>query len=142
MAKRKEAICDSYCKGCVFCGYFNGQTLYVCEYFLRTGQLRPCPAGTGCTVKQKGSRKQLWRHQGDASWKNAGNQPRKEKPPKPAKQPKPPKPVYHRNCMNCSTEFDTTDPRKLYCCRKCTNQARSRRQYQREKAKKAVEVKA
>ena len=139
MAKRKEAICDSYCKGCVFNGYFNGKSLTVCEYFLRTGQLRPCPAGTGCTVKQTGNKKQLWRHQGDATWKNAGKKLSEGKPArrsKRAKKQKPPRTVYHRSCPNCGTEFDTTNKHKIYCCRRCTDQVRNRRHYAREKAQK------
>ena len=63
------SVCDRFCNGCVFKGYFNGQNLSLCEYFLRTGHRRPCPAGTGCTVKQTGSRRSKWAYQGDVTWK-------------------------------------------------------------------------
>lgn len=43
---------DKHCKGCIYrCNLYN--YLYCCDYFLRTGKRRPCPAGQGCTVKIK-----------------------------------------------------------------------------------------
>ena len=46
----KVNVCS---KNCVNCRYF--QKLYdychCCNYFLATGERRPCPAGDGCTVK-------------------------------------------------------------------------------------------
>lgn len=137
MAKM-AGVCDAFCKGCAFYEPYSG----TCNYFLSTGQIRPCPAGTGCSVKRTGNKRCRWRHEGNASWKNNGNQLRTEKPLKASKPPKPPKEVYHRICKNCGTAFDTTDPRKLYCCRKCTNQARSRAQWLRRKEKKASEARA
>lgn len=41
------------CEGCRFAFAGYGVDLYGCEYFLITGQRRPCPAGKGCTVKRK-----------------------------------------------------------------------------------------
>lgn len=42
-----QSICDSSCRGCKYYGIF----LNCCEYMLQTEQLRPCPAGKGCTVR-------------------------------------------------------------------------------------------
>lgn len=41
------------CDGCFF---FEGrwETSKCCNYFLLTGQRRPCPAGAGCTVRKDG----------------------------------------------------------------------------------------
>ena len=111
---KKQSICDKYCVGCVFLGYADG-AINLCEYFLTTGKRRPCPAGTGCTVKQKGERKKIWSYQNDETWK--------------AKQQrlKNGKTVYHRVCPVCGTEFDTTDSRKIYCNRSCGNKYKWRK---------------
>lgn len=43
------------CEGCF---YFGGrwETVKCCNYFLITGQRRPCPAGKGCIVRCDGGR--------------------------------------------------------------------------------------
>ena len=69
LALQRPSVCDSFCDGCVFLAWANG-SLRVCEYFFHTGQRRPCPAGTGCTVKQKGRKKTAWRYEADRTWKN------------------------------------------------------------------------
>lgn len=43
------SVCDSYCKGCIYSG--KSQGLPCCRYVFVEDKLRPCPAGTGCTVK-------------------------------------------------------------------------------------------
>ena len=48
----KEKICDSWCENCVYCHKQSGYRK-ACDYILATGKVRPCPAGTGCTVKKK-----------------------------------------------------------------------------------------
>lgn len=42
-----QSLCDSSCRGCIYFGTF----LRSCEYMIQTGNLRPCPAGKGCTVR-------------------------------------------------------------------------------------------
>ena len=42
-------VCDSYCKGCIYVG--KSQGLPCCRYVFVEDKLRPCPPGTGCTVK-------------------------------------------------------------------------------------------
>lgn len=129
--KKREGVCDSFCNGCVFKGYANAN-LYLCEYFLQTGVQRPCPAGTGCTVKATGKRKIRWKHEHDRTWKNRKKiEKAKEKP----KAEKPPKPVYHKVCRleTCGMEFDTTNIRQLYCCKLCASRAKNRAFYERQK---------
>lgn len=115
-----EGICDRYCKSCVFNGYGN-ERMTVCEYFLQTGLRRPCPAGTGCTVKSTGEKKSLWQHQSDQSW----NQ--KQKREAKAKE------VLHKVCPCCGTDFDTTDPRKIFCSIQCKNREKQRELHRRNK---------
>ena len=43
------SICDSYCRGCIYSG--KSQGLPCCQYVFMEDKLRPCPAGTGCTVR-------------------------------------------------------------------------------------------
>lgn len=45
-----NGVCDKYCGNC----YYNrriSECLSFCNYYLATGERRPCEAGTGCTVK-------------------------------------------------------------------------------------------
>lgn len=45
--------CDGYCRGCIYLA----RGLYLsCDFFSVTGQVRGCPAGTGCTRKKTGKR--------------------------------------------------------------------------------------
>ena len=117
-------VCDGFCKGCAFYEPYS----VTCNYFLKTGQLRPCPAGTGCTVKETGKHRSAWRHESDATWKNATKA--KEKPSA----------LYRRECKNCDAVFETNDHRKVYCCKECASKARSRTYYKRTKQKEAPVV--
>lgn len=58
--KYRKGICNSFCKGCVYNQYASGVESTLCTYYLETGIRRPCPAGTGCTVKRTGRRKGDW----------------------------------------------------------------------------------
>jgi predicted nucleic acid-binding Zn ribbon protein len=107
--RERPSVCDRFCDGCVFMAWANGN-LRVCEYFFCTGQRRPCPAGTGCTVKQKGKKKTNWRYEADRTWEI------KKKREKESV-------VYHRACPTCGTAFDTTVKNKVYCCKKCKDKA-------------------
>jgi hypothetical protein len=52
----EEKVCDKYCLDCT---YFGGHTesFRSCNYYLTTDIRRPCPPGSGCTVKKKAKRK-------------------------------------------------------------------------------------
>jgi hypothetical protein len=56
MGKSKEKVCDENCMDCI---YFTGhvEITWCCNYFLMTDHRRPCPPGTGCTVKQSRGRR-------------------------------------------------------------------------------------
>ena len=54
--------CDSYCKNCIYCVVWN-RWMMMCSYFLETDKRRPCPPGTGCTVKEKRKRKRRVNHE-------------------------------------------------------------------------------
>ena len=46
-------LVSGYCRRCIYLARINGQRSYkLCQYILMTGQRRPCPAGTGCTVRK------------------------------------------------------------------------------------------
>lgn len=53
MPNNKVKPCDSFCKDCGFSSLLCGDML-CCNYYLITENRRPCPAGFGCKVKQKG----------------------------------------------------------------------------------------
>lgn len=42
---------SAYCQGCIYLGGQKG--INYCNYFIDTHQRRPCPAGDGCTVREK-----------------------------------------------------------------------------------------
>lgn len=44
------SICDEFCSKCIYRSLVHG-TMPCCNYLLRTGNIRPCPAGDGCTVR-------------------------------------------------------------------------------------------
>ncbi len=52
----EQKICDGYCKDCVYFSMVYNDLKY-CTYFFYTDERRPCPAGTGCTVKVKRKKK-------------------------------------------------------------------------------------
>lgn len=53
----QAGMCDSYCDGCVHLTEVSLNTrMRACYYIVDTGRKRPCPAGTGCTVKSGGKR--------------------------------------------------------------------------------------
>jgi predicted nucleic acid-binding Zn ribbon protein len=107
--RERPGVCDRFCDGCVFLALATGD-LRVCEYFFCTRERRPCPAGTGCTVKKTGKKKTNWRYEADRTWEIKKKQ---EKEPV----------VYHRACPTCGTEFDTTSKNKVYCCKQCKDKA-------------------
>ena len=118
MAYKREGVCDSYCKGCVYNQQASGDHVTLCTYFLTTDTRRPCPAGSGCTVKQTGRKKGKWEQEKDESWKQREKTISKE--------------VLHRVCPCCGTEFDTQNIRKLYCSKKC-NMRKVQREFQKRK---------
>lgn len=54
---KRNGLVGSYCEGCkyYFCSAHDHNAM--CEYFNDTGEIRPCPAGDGCTCYEKGKKK-------------------------------------------------------------------------------------
>lgn len=47
-----DGRCDNFCNGCIYKMFLGGGKFTpYCNYIVETGHPRPCPAGTGCTVK-------------------------------------------------------------------------------------------
>jgi hypothetical protein len=46
-----EKLCDKSCEGCIHLSHFYDD-LTCCNYFITTGERRPCPPGKGCTVRE------------------------------------------------------------------------------------------
>ena len=50
-------LCDDYCEYCrysgVVCDPADESLMQICEYYLQTYERRPCPAGTGCYIREK-----------------------------------------------------------------------------------------
>jgi hypothetical protein len=109
----------------VFLTWANGNTR-VCEYLFMTNRRRPCFAGKGCTVKQTGKKKSTWRYEADETWEIKKKAERKKLTQG--------KEVFHRECPACGKEFETTDSRMIYCCRKCSEKYR----HNKAKAEKIV----
>lgn len=45
------SICTEYCEKCIYKKSFSNGSLPYCDYYMMTGERRPCPAGDGCTVR-------------------------------------------------------------------------------------------
>lgn len=115
-----NGVCDKFCKGCMYSSYACGEYSRLCTYYLRTGIRRPCPAGTGCTVKTLGKAKGAWRYKEETDWAE------KMKKAREAKQV-----VRKVICKECGTEFETVSKAAMYCSRRCKNRVSQRNVYRR-----------
>lgn len=52
----EQKACDKFCHDCWYYRMIFHDLKY-CSYFFDTDKRRPCPAGTGCTVKVKRKKK-------------------------------------------------------------------------------------
>lgn len=136
-----QSICDSSCRGCKYYGIF----LNCCEYMIQTGNLRPCPAGKGCTVrttkrgrtmaqqidadaysylarKEKEDRLSVELRQSDlegvsyGQWKSG--QPVAEVIPEEASEE-----PRERVCLWCGKSLEGMSKRAMYCCKTCRDSA-------------------
>lgn len=127
-----HSVCDKFCDGCAFEGKLQFD-LRVCNYLLCTGKRRPCPAGTGCTVKETGRRRKGWHEEEANSRKNhriripaqekrerkrEREQERREKARKDRE--------FTMKCGVCGKLFKTTDTRRRNCSPECSTRARTR----------------
>lgn len=115
--------CDSFCRGCIYSQYLNGNPTAACGYFLKTGHRRPCPPGKGCTVKRSNKLTPEERRQREVQRRIA----RQER----LRQQR----MRTVTCSICGKEFQTTDGRKKVCSKECQNKTK-RMAYQRYDAKR------
>lgn len=115
-----EKICDEYCLDCKF---FGGHAEFecCCNYFLTTNKRRPCPAGTGCTVKIKRKNKRKFGKYSILSLQKAKETKKKKEP-------------VIKRCPECGKEFLLNRPNKKYCNYECYRIANNREHCEKIKA--------
>lgn len=118
-----NGLCDKFCGNCVYCQRTNGEGGFrICTYFLTTGIRRPCPAGTGCTVKKVGRAKSAWAYRNASEWSKKMLEAKKEKA------------VLRKSvCPCCGIEFESTVQSQKYCSKRCRNIVAQRALYERKK---------
>lgn len=121
-----NGVCDQYCKDCVYSNLATGEDILLCAYYLKTNIRRPCPAGTGCTVKKTGKKSGAWSDERKRSWAKKMAEARKAK-----------KVVRNLVCPCCGTEFEATDLHTKYCSTRCKNRMSQRAAYMRRQKGKA-----
>lgn len=126
-----NGVCDKFCKGCIYCQLASGDTMFLCTYFLTTNIRRPCPAGTGCTVRKEGRAKGAWEYKNDAEWAKKMQEARKAKAV-----------VRNLVCPECGTEFETTVAHQVYCSKRCNNRVVQRKSHRRKMEAKANHVRS
>ena len=126
-----------YCKDCTY-GSIAGEHI-ICNYFLSTGIRRPCPAGDGCTVKKKGRKVNNWGYEDGIKWKQADDYRKqlREERLEQIRRERQIKNLRIATCPECGNAFQTDSPKRIYCCDKCKNRAKSRDQYRRLQEAKA-----
>ena len=124
-----------YCRNCTYGQAVCNGVYVMCNYFLETGKRRPCPGGDGCTVKQIGKKVGKWSYDNNILWKAADDyrkQMREERLQK-IRRERQIKNLRIANCPECGKTFQTNSAKRIYCCDKCKNRAKSRAQYLRKK---------
>ena len=139
------SVCDNYCKGCIYSG--KSQGLPCCRYVFVEDKLRPCPAGTGCTVKltnkdvkrrndEERKAKEIQRMKLQAELREQKH--REHLAKKLAEQEEKRKP-----CKNCGKIFLPNKDHRDHCCDECayqyhlkTENERSRKRYAAMRAAK------
>jgi hypothetical protein len=123
MRQPDNKVCDEYCQDC---SYFYGSSDYelCCNYYLDTDKRRPCPPGTGCTVKVYRAGKRRF---GKYSIVTAN-----EESPKTQKNKVP----VLKTCPVCGNEFLATRSDKKYCDSVCCVIANNRKTLEKIKAER------
>lgn len=106
-----NGVCDSYCKGCVYSNRVAGEDILCCVYYFKTNSRRPCPAGSGCTVKEAGRNRSAWRHENDATWEKAKKERERERG-RLRREKKRKAKMRTLVCPICGKEFQTSDSRQ------------------------------
>lgn len=113
-----NGVCDNYCKDCIYSNLAVGEDIFLCAYYFKTNTRRPCPAGTGCTVKRTGKKSGAWSEAKKKTWSKKMAAAREAKK----------RTVI---CAECGTEFEASDPRAKYCSKRCCNRVQKRNQHRR-----------
>ena len=130
------SVCDNYCKGCIYLGKINGNAP-CCQYVFMEDKLRPCPAGTGCTVRitnQEAKRrndeerkaKEIQRMKLQAELREQKH--REYLAKKQAEQEEKRKP-----CKNCGKIFLPNKDHRDHCCDECAYQYHLKTENERSK---------
>ena len=132
------SVCDSYCKNCIYVGKASWHTL-CCRYVFVEDKLRPCPAGTGCTVKM--TDQEVKRRA--AAAKKANDIERKAIIAQKKRENYAKKRAERRKfCRYCGKEFMPTKERHFFCCSECatkyTDENNRRRNHERWIKRKAA----
>ena len=74
---------EKFCRKCIHCvgTGWHMKYGYTCDYFLHTGNRRPCPPGSACTVREIGRRRKpgaaevaaIWGHPAESGKKMGRN---------------------------------------------------------------------
>lgn len=135
-----NGVCDSFCDGCAFSMKTNGASgERICEYFLTTGNRRPCPAGTGCTVKETGKKLNKWGYENNVNWAKAIEERNKQRMQY-ARQCQMEKRAHNpliKTCPECGGTFHANVAHQIYCSNRCKSRVESRKRYWRIKDAKA-----
>lgn len=133
--KIKRNVCDEFCDGCVY-----KSTLMdfprCCNYLLATGKVRPCPAGTGCTVKLHGKKRTRQRLD-DEEWEKLKKE-RKKKYSKEYWEKKKSERMQTMTCPLCGEQFETSDTRRRYCSKECSEKAKEMQYAEYERIRKEL----
>ena len=128
------SVCDSYCKGCIYKGIINGVTPW-CKYVFMEDKLRPCPAGTGCTVKMTArdlkllkakEKKPLTEEQRrkQAEYTKAYRERKRAEKAKEWHEKKKEREIEKRTriCKHCGKAFVLCGEHRRFCCDECARQ--------------------
>ena len=129
-------VCDNYCKGCIYMGLLQSYAK-CCNYYEKTGKRRPCPAGTGCTVKVDGKKRRAWDCPEDAKERHRRQARERARRIREAEKKNR---LHTVTCRVCGKVFETADSRRKLCSHECYEEAqriRLREIYRRKANEKA-----
>lgn len=113
--------CDRYCAKCIY-STGGADWGHICNYYLETGKRRPCPPGTGCTVKSTGKKIRYLEQIRDIEWSKRMLEAKKAKA------------VPNKKiCKECGLEFETVYKKQSFCCTRCKDRFHNRAKRKRNK---------
>jgi hypothetical protein len=100
---------------------------------------RPCPAGAGCTVRERAKKGNKWSEMSLATWENKKRKLTAEQREEQKRRKEELKLIEREQkarflvCPYCGKEFKAYDPRQIYCCKSCKNMAQNKKKLQRDR---------